>query len=87
MSDGTTKLSQTIIFNGKCEHAHRLGTEFFVYESIFHSVKEFTNVNPRISTLTLRTEKFDMVLINVHVYIEVKDDKEKSFFPRFLKAC
>lgn len=51
VSHGTTKLSQTIIFNGKrCEHAHRLGTEFVVYESIIHSVKEFTNVNPRISS-------------------------------------
>lgn len=50
----TTKISQTIIFNGKCGHDHSLGTGFAVHESIIHAVKNFKNINPRLSTLTLQ---------------------------------
>lgn len=36
---GTTKISQTTIFNGKCQNGHSLGTGFAVHESIIHAVK------------------------------------------------
>lgn len=49
---GTTKLSQTTIFIFKCEHAHKLSTDFAVHKSIIHSAKEFADVNLRISTFT-----------------------------------
>jgi len=75
---GTTKLSQTTIFNGKCEHAHRLGTGFAVHESIIHTVKEFRDVCSRKCTLT--TENFDLVLTNVHAHTEDKDEIEKELF-------
>jgi len=77
---GTTKMSQTTIFNGECENGHRLGTGFAVHESIIHLVKEFRDINPRIATLTLKTDNFDMVLINVHAPTEDKEEEEKEMF-------
>jgi hypothetical protein len=77
---GTTKVSQTTIFNGKYKQAHRLGTGFPVHESIIHTVKEFRDGNPRIFTLILTTENFDLVLINVHAPTEDKDEMEKELF-------
>jgi len=77
---GITMVPQTTIFNGKCKQAHRLGSGFVVLESIIHTVKEFRDVSPRISTLTLTTENFDLVLINVHTSTEDKDEIEKELF-------
>jgi len=70
---GIIKISQTTIFNGKCEHVQRLGTGFVVNKSIIHTVREFRDINPRISTLTLKTDNFYMVLINVHAPTEEKE--------------
>jgi len=72
---GTIKMSQTTIFNGECEKGHRLGTGFAVRESIIHSVKEFRDINPRIATLTLKTDNF-----NAHAPTEDKDEEEKELF-------
>jgi len=77
---GSTKVSQTTIFNGKCEKGHKLGTGFAVHESIIHSVKEFRDINPRITTLTIKTDNFDMVLINAHAPTEDKNEEEKELF-------
>ncbi|KAF0769811.1 craniofacial development protein 2-like [Aphis craccivora] len=77
---GSKKVSQTTIFNGKCEKGHKLGTGFAVHESIIHSVKEFRDINPRITTLTIKTDNFDMVLINAHAPTEDKNEEEKELF-------
>jgi hypothetical protein len=77
---GTTKMFQTTIFNGECENGHRLGTGFVVHESIIHLVKEFRDINPRIATLTLKTDNFDMVVINVHAPTEDKEKEKKDMF-------
>lgn len=37
--DASTKLSQTTIFNAKCEHTHWLDINFAVHESIIHTKK------------------------------------------------
>lgn len=50
---GTTKLFRTNIFNGKSERPRCLGTSFAVHEIIIHTIKEFTDVNLRISILPL----------------------------------
>lgn len=76
---GTTKISQTTIFNGKCQNGHSLRIGF-VHESIIHVVKDFKDINPRLSTLTLKTDNDDTVLINVHTPTEEKDEKEKEYF-------
>ncbi|XP_008179988.1 craniofacial development protein 2-like [Acyrthosiphon pisum] len=77
---GTTKISQTTIFNGECEKGHRLGTGFAVHESIIHLVKEFRDINPRIATLTLKTDNFYMVIINVHAPTDDMEEEEKEMF-------
>lgn len=74
------KISQTTIFNGKSEKGHKLGTGFAVHESIIHTVKNFKDINPRISTITLTTNDLDVVIINVHAPTEKKGDDEKEEF-------
>jgi len=77
---GTTKTSQTTIINGKSERGHKLGTGFAIHESIIHMIKEFKDVNPRISTLTLKDKNLHIVLINVHAPTEEKDEEIKEEF-------
>ncbi|XP_022180576.1 craniofacial development protein 2-like [Myzus persicae] len=78
--EGTTKISQTTIINGRSERGHKLGTGFAVHESIIHMIKEFKDVNPRISTLTLKDKNIHVVLINVHAPTEDKDEEIKEEF-------
>ncbi|XP_025415967.1 craniofacial development protein 2-like [Sipha flava] len=77
---GKTKVSQTTIFNGKYEHPHKLGTGFAIHESIIHTAKEFKDINPRISTITIKSKNLDMILINAHALTEEKDEDEKDLF-------
>ncbi|VVC36852.1 Endonuclease/exonuclease/phosphatase [Cinara cedri] len=42
--------------------------------------EDFRGINPRISTLTLRTRDFRIVLINAHAPTEEKDNEEKEEF-------
>ncbi|KAL4154026.1 hypothetical protein QTP88_001859 [Uroleucon formosanum] len=77
---GTTKVSQTTIMNGRSERGHKLGTGFAVHESVIHMIKEFKDVNPRISTLTLKDKNLHIVLINVHAPTEDKDEEKKEEF-------
>lgn len=74
---GTTKTSQTTIFNEASENAHKLGTGFAIHEPIKHTINEYRNISPRISTL--KTDNFDMVLTNAHTPTEEKEEKE-SFY-------
>lgn len=59
-------MSQTTIFHGTYEKAHLLETDFAIHESILHTIKDFRVINPKISTLTLKTDNFNMLLINAH---------------------
>jgi hypothetical protein len=65
------KIPRTTIFNGKNEKGHKLGTGFAVHDSIIHTVKNFKDINP-ISTITIKTNGLDMVIINVHESTEEK---------------
>lgn len=77
---GTTKISQTTIINGKSERGQKLGTGFAIHESIILMIKEFKDVNPRISTLTLKDKNLYIMLINVHASTEEKDKEIKEEF-------
>jgi len=57
-----------------------LGTGFAVHESIIHAVKNFKDINPRLSTLTLKTDNFGTVLINVRTPTEEKDEEMREYF-------
>jgi len=67
---GITKIYQTTIFNSKFQNGHSLGMGFSVHESIIHTVKYFNDINPKLSTLTLKSDNVDTVLINVHALTE-----------------
>lgn len=43
-------------------------------------VIEFRNINPRISTITIKTDNIDVALINVHPSTEEKYEDEKKLF-------
>lgn len=77
---GTSKISQTTIINGSIERGHKLRTGFVVRESIIHMVKEFKGVRTRISTLTLKDNDLNIVLINVRAPTEDRDEEEKKDF-------
>jgi len=70
---GNVKISRTIIFNGKSEKGHKLGTGFAVQYSIIHTVKNFKDINPRISTIRIKKNGLDVVIINVHAPTEEKE--------------
>ncbi|XP_025203118.1 craniofacial development protein 2-like [Melanaphis sacchari] len=72
----TTKISQTERVN----EITKLGTGFAIHESIIHMIKEFKDVNPRISTLTLKDKNLHIVLINVHAPMEEKFEEIKEEF-------
>lgn len=76
---------KTIIFRGKCEHNHQLGTGFAVHASIIHAVRKLKDINSRISTVTLRTDNMDVVLINVYSPINEKYEEEKKLFYAILE--
>lgn len=78
-------MSQTIIINGRSERGHKLGTDFAVHKSIIHMIEEFKDVNPRISTLTLKDKDLHIVLINVNMLTEDKEVEEKEEFYDTLK--
>ncbi|KAL4092204.1 hypothetical protein QTP88_026743 [Uroleucon formosanum] len=64
----------------KSEKGHKLGTGFAVHDSIIHTVKNFKDINPRISAITIKTNGSDTVIINVHAPTEEKGDDEKEEF-------
>lgn len=39
-----------------------------------------SDINPRLSTLTIKIDNVDIVLINVHAFTEEKDEDEKDYF-------
>jgi len=46
---GTMNINETTIFYGRCTDQHQLGTGFAVHKDLVTVVKEFKNINPRIS--------------------------------------
>lgn len=55
------------------------GRGFAIHELIIHAVKDFKDINPRLKTLTLKTDNVDIVLINEHAPTEEKEEEEKEF--------
>lgn len=51
-----------------------------MHESIIHVIKEFKEVSPRFSTLTLKDKDLLIVLINVQVPTEDKNERKMEEF-------
>ncbi|KAL4084248.1 hypothetical protein QTP88_028073 [Uroleucon formosanum] len=77
---GSINTSDTIILYGKCDNQRQLGTGFAVHKSLVPAIKEFRDVNPRISVLTIRAQWFDVSLISVHAPTEDNPQEEKETF-------
>jgi len=70
----------TTIYNGKCSNERQFGTGFAVHKSLVPAIKEFKDVNSRISVLTIRAKWFNVSLISIHAPTEDKIQKEKKAF-------
>ncbi|KAL4103847.1 hypothetical protein QTP88_019182 [Uroleucon formosanum] len=53
---------------------------FAVHKSLIPAIKDFRDVNPRISILTLTTQWFDISFVNLHAPTEDKRQEEKDLF-------
>lgn len=51
-----------------------------VHKSLIPIIKDFKDVNPIISVLTLSTQWFDISFINLHVHTEDKQQKEDLLY-------
>lgn len=74
------------IFHGKCTDQRQLETGFAVHKNIVSVVKEFKDINPRISILTIEAQLFDMSFINVHASTEDKPQENKNSFYEELES-
>jgi len=73
-------IQDTAVFYGKCNDQRQFSTGFAVHKSLIPAIKDFRDVNPRISILTLTTQWFDISFVNLHAPTEDKRQEEKDLF-------
>lgn len=83
---GTAAVENLIIFYGKCDRAHRVGTSFCVSEAMAANVSEFISVNGRILILSVGFKKVVDAVSNKNYRrfirdMNAKDVKEQMFYP------
>jgi len=83
---GTMNINDTIMFYSNYTDQRQLGTGFAVHKDIVPLVKEFKDINPRISMLTIETQWFNVCFINVHAPTEDKSQEEKEMFYEDLES-
>ncbi|VVC33729.1 Endonuclease/exonuclease/phosphatase [Cinara cedri] len=83
---GTININETTIFYGSCTDQRQLGTGFAVHKDLVPVVKEFKDINPRISMLTIEAQWFDISFMNVHAPTEDKSQDEKETFYEQLES-
>jgi len=83
---GTININETTIFYGSCTDQRQLGTGFAVHKDLVPVVKEFKDINPRISMLTIEAQWFDISFINVNAPTEDQSQDEKETFYEQLES-
>jgi len=73
-------IQDTTIFYEKCNDQRQFGAGFAVHKSLIPTIKDFKDVNPRISVLTLSTQWFDISFVNLHAPTGDKQQEEKELF-------
>lgn len=56
-----------------------------VHESIIHTIREFKDINPRISIITFIIDNMDVVLKHAHVPMKEKNKEAKRAILRKTK--
>ncbi|XP_025406267.1 craniofacial development protein 2-like [Sipha flava] len=77
---GTIDIQETTILYGKSNDQRQVGTGFALHKSLIPNIREFEDINPRISLLTMKAHFFDITFINVHAPSEDKPQEEKDDF-------
>jgi hypothetical protein len=81
---GSVDIQDTKVFYGKCNDQRQFGTGFAVHKRLIPTIKDFRDVNHRISILTLTTQWFDISFVNLHAPIEDKRQRKRTFFMKML---
>lgn len=77
--------NDTTILCGKYNNQRQFGTGFAIHKSLVSAIKEFIDINSRISVLIIRALWCDVSLISVHAFTEDKSQKKKEIFHEDLK--
>ncbi|XP_003248303.1 craniofacial development protein 2-like [Acyrthosiphon pisum] len=83
---GTININETTIFYGGCTEQRQLGTGFAVHKDLVPVVKEFKDINSRMSVLTIEAQWF-ISFVNVHAPTEDKSQDEKEAFYEQLESA
>ena len=72
--------AHTICYSGKKDGVKEFGVAFIIKKEIKGSILDFKPVNERICTLRIKTQFFNVTMINVHAPTEDKDIEVKEQF-------
>lgn len=75
---GSLDINNQIIFHVKFDDGQQFNTVFIVYKSLVPTIIKFRSINPRISWLTIKAQRFNINLISVHASTEEKTQEKKD---------
>ena len=83
--NGISPIGDYMLYYGKGNNNHQLGTGFFVHNRIKSSVEKADFISDRLSYLILRGRWYNIIVINAHAPTEDKDDLIKDSFYEVLE--
>ncbi|XP_025425626.1 craniofacial development protein 2-like [Sipha flava] len=77
---GTLDIQNITIFYSECNKHRQFCTGFAVHKNLVPPVREFKNINPKISVLTIEAQYFEITFVNGHAPTEEKTQEKKDEF-------